>query len=80
MGIWDTDFHPLDPEKRKVHRTLNAHASPIIIEDDVFIGARALILKGVTIGKGAVIGASAVITKDVPPGYIAVGYNKIFIK
>ena len=40
---------------------------PIVIEDDVWIGARAIILKGVRIGTGAVIAAGAVVTKDVPP-------------
>lgn len=39
---------------------------PIRIEDDVWIGARAIVMPGVTIGKGAIIGAGAVVTKDVP--------------
>jgi len=39
----------------------------------VFIGARAIVLKGVTIGDRAVIGAAAVITKDVPAGHVAAG-------
>lgn len=46
---------------------------PIIIEDDVWIGANATILKGIKIGKGAVIGAGSVVTKDVPEYAIAVG-------
>lgn len=46
----------------------------IIVEDDVWIGSRAIILKGVTIHKGAVIGAGAVVTKDVAP-YAIVGGN-----
>lgn len=46
----------------------------ILVEDDVWIGSRAVILKGVTIHKGAVIGAGAVVTKDVPP-YAIVGGN-----
>lgn len=44
----------------------------VIIQDDVWIGARAIILTGVTIGQGAVIAAGAVVTKDVPP-YAIVG-------
>lgn len=47
---------------------------PVVIEDDVWIGTRAIILPGVHIGKGAVIGAGAVVTKDVPE-YAIVGGN-----
>jgi acetyltransferase-like isoleucine patch superfamily enzyme len=47
--------------------------APIVIEDDVWIGFNATILKGVTICKGAIIGAATVITKDVPPYAIMVG-------
>ena len=71
--IWDTDFHPLDPHKRREHQTRDACSAPVCIEDDVFIGARALILKGVRIGWGAVIGAGAVVTKDVGAGQIVAG-------
>ena len=48
-------------------------ANPIVIDDDVWIGARVIILPGVNIGKGAVIGAGAVVTKDVPPFTICAG-------
>ncbi|MEZ5358264.1 MAG: acyltransferase [Candidatus Zixiibacteriota bacterium] len=48
-------------------------AQPIVIEDEVWIGVRAIILKGVTIGKGSIIGAGAVVTKDVPPYTFAGG-------
>lgn len=46
---------------------------PVVIEDDAWICARVTILKGVTIGRGAVIGAASVVTRDVPPGVIAAG-------
>lgn len=46
---------------------------PIIIEDDVWIGSRVTILPGVKIGKGAVVGAGAVVTKNVTPYYIVAG-------
>jgi len=71
--IWDTDFHPLDPEQRRAHATRDAACAPVRIEDEVFVGARTLILKGVTIGSQAVIGAAAVVTKDVAPGTIVLG-------
>ncbi len=70
--ILDTDFHlpegkwgwGLDPAFR---------AKPVRIGRGVFIGARATILKGVTIGDRAVVGAGAVVTKDVPDGCLAFG-------
>jgi acetyltransferase-like isoleucine patch superfamily enzyme len=45
----------------------------VVIEDDVWVGAGAILLKGITIGKGSVIGAGSVVTKDVPPYSIAAG-------
>src|SRR5258705_2545823 len=71
--IWDTDFHPLDPDVRRQHPTQRAKSAPITIEDEVFIGARSIILKGVSIGRGAVIGAGSVVTKDVKAGEIVAG-------
>ncbi len=44
----------------------------VIIEDDVWVGARAVILKGVTVGRGSIVAAGAVVNKDVPP-YAVVG-------
>ena len=48
-------------------------AQGIVIEDDVWIGANATIVDGVTIGKGSIIGAGSVVTRDIPPYSIAVG-------
>jgi acetyltransferase-like isoleucine patch superfamily enzyme len=45
----------------------------VVIEDDVWVGSKATLLAGVTIGQGAVIGASAVVTRSLPPYAIAVG-------
>jgi acetyltransferase-like isoleucine patch superfamily enzyme len=47
-------------------------SSPVIIEDDVWIGTQAVVLRGINIGRGAVIGANCVVTHDVPP-YAIVG-------
>lgn len=55
-------------------------AKGIKIEDDVWIGAGAKILDGVTIGKGSVIGAGAVVTDDIPPYSVAVGVPARVIK
>ena len=46
-------------------------AKPVIVEDDVLIGANVVVLEGVTIGKGSVVAAGAVVTKDVPPYSVA---------
>lgn len=48
-------------------------AAPIVIEDGVWIGARAMVLGNVTVGRGAVIAAGAIVTKDVPPGAVVAG-------
>ena len=53
---------------------------PVRIEDDVWIGARAIILPGLKIGRGAIIGAGSVVTKDVPPYAICVGNPARVIK
>lgn len=58
-----TAGHPVELDERYDFIT---HA-PIVIEDDVWIGAAATITPGVTIGRGSVVGAGAVVAKDVPP-------------
>jgi acetyltransferase-like isoleucine patch superfamily enzyme len=58
-----TAGHPVEPDERF---SFIPHA-PIVIEDDVWIGAAATIAPGVTIGKGSVVGAGTVVAKDVPP-------------
>lgn len=70
--IFDNDFHSPEGEFRWGAVALD-NPKPIVIGRGVFIGARALVLKGVTIGDRAVIGAGAVVTKDVPPRHTAVG-------
>ena len=49
------------------------HCDPVRIEDDVWIGMNTVILQGITIGRGAIIGAGAVVTRDVPPWSIVTG-------
>lgn len=53
---------------------------PIVVENDVWIGANAVIMPGVTIGKGAIIGAGAIVTKDIPPYAVAVGQPARVVK
>lgn len=62
--------HPIDAG---VRGRLLEFGSPITIEDDVWIGGNTVINPGVTIGRGTIIGSGSVVTKDIPPGVIAVG-------
>ncbi|WP_240221527.1 sugar O-acetyltransferase [Rheinheimera hassiensis] len=62
--------HPLNAAQR---RTLIEQALPVTIEDDVWVGGGAILLPGVTIGKGSVVAAGSVVTKDVPAGVVAGG-------
>ena len=70
--IFDNDFHAPIGEWNWGDSTPD-NPRPVIIGRGVFIGARAIILKGVTIGDRAVVGAGAVVSKDVPAGHVAVG-------
>ena len=70
--IVDTDFHPLEAQGRRLDASAGRSAA-VVIEDEVFIGMSCLVLKGVTIGRGSVIGAGSVVTRDVPAGVIAAG-------
>ena len=55
-------------------------ATPVIIEDRVFIGANAVVLEGVRVGTGAVVAAGAIVTKDVKPGTVVAGCPARFVK
>lgn len=65
--MMDSDFHGTEGEDSDVK------ISSIIIEDDVWLATRVVVLKGVRIGKGATIATGAVVTKDIPPYAIAAG-------
>lgn len=84
VTIADCDFHPREPEERRKDAIANAPEGdrsrrpslvtrPVVIEDDVWLGIGAIVLKGVTIGRGAHIGAGAVVTADVPAGRTVAG-------
>lgn len=55
-------------------------AQPVVVEDDVLIGANAVVLEGVRIGAGAIVAAGSVVTKDVPPGVVVAGVPAKIIK
>lgn len=83
VKIYDNNNHPIDPAVRKnmcingfygdSWRWTHSDHSPVIIKDNVWIGEKVTILKGVTIGEGSIIGCNSVVTKDVPPYSIAAG-------
>ena len=74
VTIIDNDFHPLKANGRRYDQNPDDICSkPVLIEDGVFLGTGAMILKGVHIGQNAVVGAGAVVVKDVPAGSIVAG-------
>ena len=70
--ITDTDAHPMDYVARRSSNE-GTKSAPVIIEDDVWIGAHCIILKGVTIGARSVIGAGSLVTKSIPADCVAAG-------
>lgn len=88
----DTDMHSLTFDERKDDILLEINkkadqkkwsdiqSAPIKIEDKVWIGLRSIILKGVTIGEGAIVGAGSVVTKNVPPWVIVAGNPARIVK
>jgi maltose O-acetyltransferase len=74
--IIDNDFHRLEPERRLE----TPESKPITIEDNVWIGARVIVLPGVVIGEGACIAAGSVVNADVPPRTLAAGVPARVIK
>ena len=55
-------------------------AKPVVLEDNVLIGANAVIIEGVRVGKGSVVAAGAVVIEDVPPGVVVAGMPARIIK
>lgn len=73
--IMDTDAHSLNHLNRRIplRDKQDTNSKPIIIEDDVLIGTRCIILKGVRIGARSIIGSGSIVTKDIPSDCIAAG-------
>ena len=82
-NIFDNNIHSINPEDRykefiqnttgPLIKLFNLKEKEVLIEDDAWLGAAVIVLKGVTIGKGAIVGAGSVVTKDIPAHTIAVG-------
>ena len=78
----DTNFHSLDWKQRmnKSTDSANAKSAPVVLKNNVFIGAKTIILKGVTIGENSVIAAGSVVVKSIPDNCIAGGNPCVVIK
>lgn len=84
VNIFDNDTHPIEDAAARHRqfveiitaghpRRINLNEAPVIIEDDVLIACQSIILSGVRIGRGAVVAAGSVVTRDVPPFTIVAG-------
>lgn len=79
--IFDTDFHPHSPNNRRYAKPNWPEISrPTLIGNDVFLGTRSIICKGVQIGDGAIVAAGSVVTKSVAPYTIVAGNPARFVK
>ena len=77
VKIFDNNSHGIHYQ----HRTMTEKdTAPVVLEDHVWIGMNSIILKGVRIGKGAVVAAGSVVTKDVPSMVVVGGNPAVIIK
>lgn len=67
--MMDNDFHRIEPERRDER----PESRPIVLEENVWVGGRSIILAGVTIGADSAVGAGSVVTADVPPRTVVAG-------
>lgn len=65
--MMDNDYHRVEDRSRP------GESAPIILEKNVWLGVRVIVLKGVRIGENAVVGAGSVVTRDIPPNVLAAG-------
>lgn len=83
VNIFDNQTHPINHRSRHLQfveiitsgfpKKIDLNEQSVKINNDAWIGANSIILKGVTIGEGAIVGAGSVVTKDVPPFTIVAG-------
>lgn len=90
VRVYDHNSHPTNPEERMnmcsdgfygdAWSPTRAENKPVVIDDNVWIGEYSLILKGVHIGKGSIVAANSVVTKDVPQYTIVAGNPAVVVK
>lgn len=80
VSIYDTDFHSVNWENRRLYPDPDVQTEEVVIGDDVFVGAHSIILKGVKIGKRSVVAAGSVVTKSIPQDELWGGVPARFIK
>lgn len=78
-NISDTDFHNLSPRERHAAPSEKATA-PVVIGRNVWVGARAIVLKGTTIGADSVVGSGSVVRGEVPEGVVVAGNPAVVVK
>jgi maltose O-acetyltransferase len=78
-AIADSDYHNLEPHLRHCPPGPKVSA-PIVIERNVWIGARATVMKGVNIGADSAVGLGCVVRKSVPPGVVVIGNPQQIVK
>lgn len=78
--LMDSDCHSINYTDRIKMGDINVKMSPIVINDGAFVGTRSIILKGVRIGKNAVVGAGSVVVCDVPDNQVWAGNPAKFVK
>jgi acetyltransferase-like isoleucine patch superfamily enzyme len=90
VNIFDCLSHPISAAQRHEHakqiitrghpRDISLGEQPVSIQDDAWVGAGAMVLRGVTLGQGAIVAAGAVVTKDVPAWTIVAGNPAVIVR
>lgn len=79
--IMDNDDHPINPSERRARMSVKKEdVKPVKIGNNVWLGTRVIVLRGVSIGDNSIVGSSSVVSKDVPPNCIVTGFPARVVK